>query len=101
MHIGLRFRNDKGLVGKEGKWRYCMRELLPFGNIGHDAFMIFLSYVYTGRLKPSPIEMCACADATCPHLACRPAVQLAVELMYASTIFQIPELASLFEVMVR
>ncbi|KAG8385136.1 hypothetical protein BUALT_Bualt03G0010400 [Buddleja alternifolia] len=91
------FRKDKGFVGKEGKPKYFMTNFLPYGKIGYEAFLIFLSYLYTGKLKPSPIEVSTCVDNICVHDACKPAIDFAVELMYASTIFQIPELVSLFQ----
>jgi regulatory protein NPR1 len=75
-----------------------MSELLPYGNVGYEAFLIFLSYLYTGKLKPSPMEVSTCVDNVCAHDACRPAITFAVELTYASSIFQVPELVSLFQV---
>lgn len=92
------FRREKGSVEKEGKPKYCMRDLLPYGKVGYEAFQIFLSYLYTGKLKPSPMEVSTCVDNVCTHDACRPAINFAVELMYASSIFQVPELVSLFQV---
>ncbi|GFQ05613.1 regulatory protein npr3 [Phtheirospermum japonicum] len=91
------FRNDKGFVGKEGKPKYYMTSLLPYGRVGYDAFVIFLNYSYTGKLRQSPIEVSTCVDSTCAHDACGPAVNFAVELMYASAIFQVAELVSLFQ----
>ena len=75
-----------------------MSDLLPYGKVGYEAFLIFLGYVYTGKLKPSPMEVSTCVDSVCAHDACRPAINFAVELMYASYIFQIPEFVSLFQV---
>lgn len=93
------FKKDKGSSSqKEGKFKYCMNELLPYGKVGLEAFHIFLGYIYTGKLKPSPMEVSTCVDNVCVHDACRPAINFAVELMYASSIFQIPELVSLFQV---
>ncbi|XP_011001309.1 PREDICTED: regulatory protein NPR3-like [Populus euphratica] len=91
------FRREKGSLEKDGKPKYCMSELLPYGNVGYEAFLIFLSYLYTGKLKPSPMEVSTCVDNVCAHDACRPAITFAVELMYASSIFQVPELVSLFQ----
>ncbi|KAL3851572.1 hypothetical protein ACJIZ3_013454 [Penstemon smallii] len=91
-------KEDKGLlVRKEGKPRYSMVDLLPYGKVGYEAFLIFLSYLYTGKLKPSPVEVSTCVDNLCPHDTCRPAIDFAVELMYASAIFQVSELVSLFQ----
>ncbi|GAU46612.1 hypothetical protein TSUD_377770 [Trifolium subterraneum] len=88
---------DKGSSKNEGKLKYCLSDLLPYGKIGYEAFNIFLSYVYSGKLKPSPMEVSTCVDKVCAHDACGPAINFAVELMYASSIFQIPELVSLFQ----
>lgn len=90
--------NNNGCVEKEGKPSYNMNEFLPYGKIGLEAFQVFLSYLYTGKLKASPMEVSTCVDTHCAHDACRPAIDFAVELMYASSIFQIPEMVSLFQV---
>ncbi|KAG5230466.1 hypothetical protein OIU78_030216 [Salix suchowensis] len=91
------FRREKGSSEKEGKPKYCMSDLLPYGKVGYEAFLIFLSYLYTGKLKPSPMEVSTCVDNVCGHEACSPVISFAVELMYASSIFQVPELVSLFQ----
>ncbi|KAE8719983.1 Regulatory protein NPR4 [Hibiscus syriacus] len=80
-----------------GKPSYNMSDLLPYGKIGLEAFQVLLSYLYTGKLKPSPMEVSTCVDNVCAHDACRPAINFAVELMYASSIFQVPELVPLFQ----
>ncbi|KAK3188880.1 hypothetical protein Dsin_028441 [Dipteronia sinensis] len=91
------FKREKGSSDKEGKPKYCMSQLLPHGKVGYEAFLIFLSYLYTGKLKPSPMEVSTCVDNVCAHDACRPAINFAVEMMYASSIFQVPELVSLYQ----
>ncbi|KAL0363721.1 UNVERIFIED_CONTAM: BTB/POZ domain and ankyrin repeat-containing protein NPR1 [Sesamum calycinum] len=91
------FRKDKGCVGKEGNPKYWMTNILPYGRIGYEAFLTFLSYLYTGKLRPSPVEVSTCVDNICAHDVCRPAIDFAVELMYASAIFQVSELVSLFQ----
>ncbi|KAL5097628.1 hypothetical protein RYX36_001955 [Vicia faba] len=88
---------EKGSAKSEGKLKYCLSDLLPFGKVGHEAFLILLNYVYTGKLKPSPMEVSTCVDNLCAHDACGPAINFAVELMYASSIFQMRELVSLFQ----
>ncbi|KAK8943119.1 Regulatory protein NPR3 [Platanthera zijinensis] len=80
-----------------GKLRYEMADLVPGGRIGKEAFRVFLGYLYTGKLRAPPPEAAICVDATCAHDACSPAVNFAVELMYASSAFQISELVSLFQ----
>lgn len=47
---------------------------------------------------PFPPEVSTCVDNECAHDACRPAIDFSVELMYASSVFQVPELASLSQV---
>ncbi|KAH9795773.1 Regulatory protein NPR3 [Citrus sinensis] len=91
------FKREKGSVDKEGKPKYPMSELLPYGKVGYEAFLIFLSYTYSGKLKPFPMEVSTCVDNICVHDACRPAINFAVEMMYASSIFELPELVSLFQ----
>ncbi|KAJ4906369.1 putative pentatricopeptide repeat-containing protein [Raphanus sativus] len=53
--------------------------------------------IYTGRLKPFPLEVSTCVDSVCAHDSCRPAIDFIVELMYASSILQAPELVSSFQ----
>uniref|UniRef100_A0A1J3FSL6 Regulatory protein NPR4 n=1 Tax=Noccaea caerulescens TaxID=107243 RepID=A0A1J3FSL6_NOCCA len=92
------FKKDKESSAKsETKPKYHMKDLLPYGNVGREAFIHFLSYIYTGKLKPYPIEVSTCVDTVCAHDSCRPAIDFAVELMYASHVFQIPELVSSFQ----
>lgn len=83
--------------GCNKKPRYHMPDLL--GSVGLEAFNLVLNYLYTGKLKQSPPEVSTCIDSQCPHDACRPAVDYAVELMYASTTFQIKELVLLLQVL--
>ncbi|KAJ6850818.1 BTB/POZ domain and ankyrin repeat-containing protein NPR2 isoform X1 [Iris pallida] len=78
--------------------RYAAAELLPPGaRLGKEAFMVFLGYVYTGKLRPAPPEAATCVDPVCAHDACRPAIAFAVEMMYAAHAFDVPELVSLFQ----
>ncbi|GER49546.1 NPR1-1 protein [Striga asiatica] len=91
------FTNERGFGGKNGRPSYYMANFLPCGSIGYDAFVLFLNYSYTGKLNQSPVEVSTCVDSSCTHDSCGPAVNFAVELMYASTIFQVPELVSLFQ----
>ncbi|KAL0311102.1 UNVERIFIED_CONTAM: BTB/POZ domain and ankyrin repeat-containing protein NPR1 [Sesamum angustifolium] len=77
---------------KEGKPKYLLSELVPNGRIGYEAFMVVLHYLYTGKVKASPSEVSTCVDESCAHDACAPAINYAVEMMYASATFQIKEL---------
>ncbi|KAL3520394.1 hypothetical protein ACH5RR_018543 [Cinchona calisaya] len=91
------FRKEMGYGRKDDKPKYSMEDLLPYGKVGYEAFLIFLGYLYTGKLKPFPVEVSTCVDSICAHDACRPAINFVVELMYASSIFHMPELVSLFQ----
>lgn len=91
------FRKGSDDSNKEGKPRYLMSELVPNGGVGYEAFKVFLNYLYTGKLNPSPREVSTCVDDGCPHDACGPAINYAVELMYASSTFQMKELVQLVQ----
>uniref|UniRef100_A0A0D6QSN6 BTB domain-containing protein n=1 Tax=Araucaria cunninghamii TaxID=56994 RepID=A0A0D6QSN6_ARACU len=78
-----------------GKQRYELKDWLVKGDLGYDAFMILLGYLYSGKVKAPPPGVCTCIDDTCVHDACRPAVIFAVQLMYGAHLFKIPELVSL------
>ncbi|XP_014622709.1 BTB/POZ domain and ankyrin repeat-containing protein NPR1 isoform X2 [Glycine max] len=95
------FKKGTDGSGKEGKPRYLMSDLMPYGTVGYQAFQVFLYYLYTGRLKASPTEETTCVDETCIHVACRPAINHALELMYASATFQMKELVLLFQALVE
>ncbi|KAK1439395.1 hypothetical protein QVD17_05213 [Tagetes erecta] len=95
--FGDLFKKSKDCVEEDGKFKYIMSDILPFGNVGYDAFIVFLSYLYTGKLKSSPLEVSTCVYGGCPHDACRPAIVFSVELMYAAVIFQVPELTPLYQ----
>ncbi|KAL5858980.1 hypothetical protein ACOSQ4_000276 [Xanthoceras sorbifolium] len=91
------FNKGSGGLATEGKPKYLMFELVPYGKVGYEAFSDFLNYLYTGKLKPLPPEVSTCVDEACVHDACRPAINYAVELMYASATFQMKELVLLFQ----
>ncbi|KAF2309516.1 hypothetical protein GH714_003531 [Hevea brasiliensis] len=82
---------------KDGSPSYLLSNLLPFGKVGYEAFQFFLSYLYTGELNPPPLEVSTCFDEECAHEACRPAIDFTVDLMYASSIFNLPELVVHFQ----
>lgn len=93
------FKQKKGSSDNESRRpKYKIDDVLPYGRVGYEAFMIFLGYLYTGRLKAFPAEVSTCVDGVCSHDGCRPAINFAVELMYASHVFCIPELVSLVQV---
>ncbi|KAL2316836.1 hypothetical protein Fmac_030712 [Flemingia macrophylla] len=91
------FKKGTDEPGKKGKPRYLMSHLVPYGRVGYEAFQVFLYYLYTGRLKASPTEVTTCVDETCIHDACRPAINYALDLLYASATFQMKELVLLFQ----
>uniref|UniRef100_M4DZK2 NPR1 n=1 Tax=Brassica campestris TaxID=3711 RepID=M4DZK2_BRACM len=88
------FKKDKKR-SKIERPKFHLKEVLPV--VGHEAFVYFLSYVYTGRLKSFPLQVSTCVDSLCAHESCRPAIDFVVELMYASSILQVPELVSSFQ----
>lgn len=92
------FKKGNDDESDKGKPKYLMSELVPYGVVGIDVFMVFLNYMYTGKLKPSPPEVSTCVDDGCAHDACLPAISYAVELMYASATFQMKELVLLVQV---
>ncbi|KAK1375701.1 Regulatory protein NPR4 [Heracleum sosnowskyi] len=93
-----KFKEDMdSLEKRQSRPKYYMSNLLSYGSVGYEAFLVFLSYLYTGKLKPCPPEVSTCVDDGCNHHACRPAINFLVELMYASAIFRVPELVSLYQ----
>ncbi|KAF2309524.1 hypothetical protein GH714_003620 [Hevea brasiliensis] len=82
---------------KDGSPSYLLSNLLPFGKVGYEAFQFFLRYFYTGELNPPPLEVSTCVDEECAHETCRPAIDFTVDLMYASSIFNLPELVVHFQ----
>ncbi|KAK1265635.1 Regulatory protein NPR1 [Acorus gramineus] len=77
-----------------------LREVLGGGGVvevGGEAFMGVLGYMYTGRVGQVSKGACECVDEGCAHIGCRPAVDFMVEVLFASYVFQIPELVVLFQ----
>ncbi|KAL2549695.1 Regulatory protein NPR3 [Forsythia ovata] len=91
------FKNGNGSSVKERKPKYLMSQLVPHYPIEQEAFKVLLTYLYIGKLKPSPPEVSTRVDESCTHDACRPAINYAVELMYGSATFQIKELVMLVQ----
>jgi regulatory protein NPR1 len=76
--------------------RLELAELVRGGHrVGREALHAVLAYMYAGVFK-APLQKCA--DGTCGHAACRPAIDFVVESTYAACGFQIPELVSLCQV---
>ncbi|KAH9705996.1 Regulatory protein NPR1 [Citrus sinensis] len=92
-------RNDGSV--SEGKPKYLLTDLVPHGKVGYEAFNDILHRLYTGKLKAPPPEVSACVDDACSHDACPPAINYAIELMYASAAFQMKELVFLLQLWLR
>ncbi|KAH9705979.1 Regulatory protein NPR1 [Citrus sinensis] len=95
LHWLCKLRNDGSV--SEGKPKYLMTDLVPYGKVGYEAFNDILHYLYTGKVKPSPLVVSTCVDDACAPDACPPAVNYAIELMYASAAFQMKELVLLLQ----
>ncbi|XP_059634811.1 BTB/POZ domain and ankyrin repeat-containing protein NPR1-like [Cornus florida] len=74
-----------------------LKELAKEFDVSFDALVSVLAYLYSGKVKPLPEGVCVCVDEECRHVACRPAVDFMVEVLYASFVFEISELVSLYE----
>nr|GMC70686.1 regulatory protein NPR3-like [Ipomoea batatas] len=90
-------RGNQDSAKEPGKSRILMTELVPCGKVGYEAFLTVLNYLYTGKLRTYAPEVSTCVDESCAHHACRPAIDYAVELMYASATFQSTELVMVFQ----
>ncbi|GLT52832.1 hypothetical protein SLA2020_261490 [Shorea laevis] len=74
-----------------------LKELARDYEVGFDALEAVLAYLYSGKVKPWPKDVCVCVDEDCRHEACRPRVDFMVEVLYASFTFQISELMALYQ----
>lgn len=92
------FKNGKVEVLKEGKPKYQLSDMVSEVSIGYETFNVILNYIYTGKLKDSPVEVSTCVYDACTHDACRPAIDYAVELMYACVTFHLKELVPAIKV---
>lgn len=90
-----------GSAAKEKGAEFELKELAKDYEVGFDSLMAVLAYLYSGKVKPLPKDVCVCVDEDCSHVACRPAVDFMVEVLYASFTFQVPELVALYQVRVR
>lgn len=72
-------------------------DVLSGFEVGYEALVLVLGYVYSGKVAPLPMEVCECADAECGHMACWPAVDFILQVLFASATFEISELVSLFQ----
>nr|ABX71071.1 NPR1 [Nicotiana glutinosa] len=74
-----------------------LKEVMKEHEVSYDAVMSVLAYLYSGKVRPSPKDVCVCVDNDCSHVACRPAVAFLVEVLYTSFTFQISELVDKFQ----
>ncbi|KAG6769957.1 hypothetical protein POTOM_025624 [Populus tomentosa] len=74
-----------------------LKELAKDYDVGFDSLMTVLGYLYSGKVRPFPKDVCACVDDDCSHIACRPAVDILTEVLYASFTFQVNELVALYQ----
>ncbi|KAL0905963.1 hypothetical protein M5K25_024416 [Dendrobium thyrsiflorum] len=66
-------------------------------DVGFEASVLVIDYLYSGRVGQLPKDVCMCADDECAHIGCRPAVGFMLEVLFASFTFKISELVSLFQ----
>ncbi|KAK9715728.1 hypothetical protein RND81_06G185600 [Saponaria officinalis] len=74
-----------------------LKELTKDFDVGFDSLVAVLAYLYSGKIRPLPKGVCVCVDDECSHIACRPAVDFLVQVLYLSHIFQITELVALYQ----
>ncbi|XP_028787451.1 BTB/POZ domain and ankyrin repeat-containing protein NPR1-like [Neltuma alba] len=74
-----------------------LKELAKDYEVGFDAIVGVVSYLYSGKLRSPPKGVRVCVDDDCSHLGCRPAVEFMAELLYASSTFEISELVDLYQ----
>ncbi|KAL8160873.1 hypothetical protein V2J09_012362 [Rumex salicifolius] len=89
-------QREKGSKGCGGV-RFELKDLARDYDVGFDALVTVLAYLYSGKVKPLPKDICVCVDDECPHLGCRPVVEFMAEVLYLSFTFQIAELVSLYQ----
>lgn len=82
---------------KEGEEKLEMKEMAKEYEVGYDSLVAVLAYLYSGRVRPLPRNVCVCVDEDCSHMACRPAVDFMVEVLYAASTFQVSELAAMYQ----
>lgn len=87
-------------VNRERNTKLELKEVLKDYDVGYEALVTVLAYIYSGKVRVPPKDVCVCVDDECSHLACRPAVAFMVEVLYASFVFQINELVSRFQVLI-
>ncbi|KAL3532639.1 hypothetical protein ACH5RR_006160 [Cinchona calisaya] len=74
-----------------------LKEFMKEFEVGFDALVTVLAYLYSGRVRPSPKDVCVCVDDECSHAACRPVMEFMVEVLFASFTFEVSELIAKFQ----
>ncbi|XP_058213649.1 BTB/POZ domain and ankyrin repeat-containing protein NPR1-like [Rhododendron vialii] len=86
------------LCGEERRVRLDLKDFAKDFDVSFDALVPVLAYLYSGKvssLRPEGAHVCA--DDECEHVACRPVVDFLVGVVYASFVFQIPELVARYQ----
>ncbi|KAJ6812996.1 BTB/POZ domain and ankyrin repeat-containing protein NPR1-like [Iris pallida] len=78
--------------------RLDLGEILVGFDVGYDALVLVMGYLYSGKVGPLPKGVCECADEDCRHVACHPAVEFMAQVLFAASGFEISELVSLFQI---
>ncbi|KAG7587677.1 SKP1/BTB/POZ domain superfamily [Arabidopsis suecica] len=95
------FKNALAAVKKEkdsnAAVKLELKEIAKDYEVGFDSVVTVLAYVYSSRVRPPPKGVSECADENCCHVACRPAVDFMLEVLYLAFIFKIPELVTLYQ----
>ncbi|KAM1054230.1 hypothetical protein PS2_001591 [Malus domestica] len=78
--------NDRGsstatLSSSVAAPRFELKELAKEYDIGLDALLIVLGYLYSRKLRSLPKGVCVCVDNACTYVACRPLVNFMVEVL--------------------
>ncbi|PIA34406.1 hypothetical protein AQUCO_03800192v1 [Aquilegia coerulea] len=76
---------------------YTMKEIMKDFEVGFESMVLVIRYLYSGKIKDLPMNVCICVDDDCQHLGCKPAIDSLVELLYAYFVFQIPDMVALYQ----
>ncbi|XP_057545400.1 BTB/POZ domain and ankyrin repeat-containing protein NPR1-like [Amaranthus tricolor] len=77
--------------------RLELKDMAGDVEVRFDSLVAVLRYLYSGKVRPNPKEVCMCVDDDCSHIACRPTVEFLVEVLYLSHKFKIDELVALYQ----
>ncbi|OWM83127.1 hypothetical protein CDL15_Pgr011809 [Punica granatum] len=74
-----------------------LKEIAREMEVRPESMLAVLGYLYSGKVKPLPKGVRECVDDLCCHVACRPAIDFLVQVLYASYTFQLSELVDLYQ----